>query len=270
MSARSVSIAPIAAFGDLATDVWGVVLGAGVASVTEGDGGRRGARGAGHDGLAGVDPVLAIGSVQDGERPQWTPVTLKPDPDGQWTVSGAGHAFTIAAQQSSAATSEAEVVLQLCRVRGAVQRNGAAVEVECHGARCASARSTGSLRFVATWFENDAALALLASRPAGAKGHDLDVVAAAVQGEGPQLTVFDPRLSTTYGGDGAPARMGIEMWLGATEEGDLSSRRVAGEVTQPGTSISVAGVMLEALALRCHSRGAPGAGVYVIARPEQP
>ncbi len=269
MSAPSVSVEPIAAFGDLATGIWGVVLAAGDASTGHGDGGRRGARGAGQDGLS-HDPVLAIGRVTAADQPSWTPVTLQTDPDGRWTVSGAGHAFAIAALQPSAATPDADVALELCRVHGAVQCSGAAVEVDCHGARCGTARSTGSLRFVATWFENDVAIALLATRPAGAKGHDRDVVAAVEQNEGPTLTVFDPRLSTTYGANGVPSRMGIEMWLGASEEGDLTARRLAGEVTQPGMSISLAGTTLMALALRCHSRGAPGAGLYVIAGPERP
>jgi hypothetical protein len=103
---------------------------------------------------------------------------------------------------------------------------------------------------------------MLAARPKGAKGHDRDSVEVIARGEEHPLVV-DPRLSTTYDEHGAPRRVGIELWLGDEPDGELLSRRVAGDAT--GSAVAEAG--LSAYAFECVSRGESGAGIYVLLRP---
>ena len=63
----------------------------------------------------------------------------------------------------------------------------------------------------------------------------------ALHGESDGIAAFDPRLSTTYAPDMSPLRMGIELWLGEHEDGDLYPRRVAGERSGPGVTVRVTG-----------------------------
>ncbi len=77
----------------------------------------------------------------------------------------------------------------------------------------------------------------------------------------------DPRLSTTYRADGSPSRAGVELWLdvgGETQE--QYPRRAAGEALAAGVAAASDGLNVEAHALRWHSRGQEGTGVYVLAR----
>ena len=82
----------------------------------------------------------------------------------------------------------------------------------------------------------------------------------------PPRVVADPRLSTTYGADGAPARAGLELWLDG-EEGKQYLRRAAGESLAVGTRVAEHDLELSAELFRWHSRGRDGAGVYLLARP---
>ena len=125
-------------------------------------------------------------------------------------------------------------------------------------------RKIGSIRLVAAWFEAGHGVGLVACRPAGAGGQDRDEVTVVTAGEAGGVTVFDPRLSTTYGPDGAPRQMGIELWLGESEDGDHYPRRVAGTTAgQPATTL-LDGIRADALPLRCQSRGDDGVGVYLL------
>ncbi len=80
--------------------------------------------------------------------------------------------------------------------------------------------------------------------------------------------VFDPRLSTTYDGHGAPRRVGIELWLGdqrtRTRTASTRPRRVAGAATGSYVVGTAAGTPFSAYALECVSRGEMGAGIYVL------
>jgi hypothetical protein len=75
--------------------------------------------------------------------------------------------------------------------------------------------------------------------------------------------VLDPRLSTTYDHDGDPRRVGVELWLGDDEQGELWPRRVAGMAT--GARVGRTG--FSAYVFECTSRGELGAGIYVLAGP---
>jgi len=124
-----------------------------------------------------------------------------------------------------------------------------------------------SVRLVAAGFSAEHAVGLAAVRPPGAKGQERDVVAAVSLGEREGVSVFDPRLSTTYAGDGALRRVGIELWLGETEEGEQYPHRVAGEPSGEPLALEADDLELHAYGLTCHSRGEDGSGVYVLIRP---
>jgi hypothetical protein len=159
---------------------------------------------------------------------------------------------------------------QLCRVQGSGTIDGDELAVDCLGVRSArddvDVGANDSIRRVATWFDPDEAIALIAVRPRKAKGHGRDDVSASVLGGGGATVVADPRLSTTYAADGTPARAGLELWLEG-EEGQQYPRRAAGESVAAGTKVAERDLELIAELFRWHSRGRDGAGVYLLARP---
>jgi hypothetical protein len=156
---------------------------------------------------------------------------------------------------------------QLCRVRGRLTLDGSARDVDClgrRGARTVELDGSDSLRDVSAWFEPDAALAVVALRPPRARGHDADVVTAAVIDAESRAAVAEPRFSTTYDPAGAPIRSSFELWLGQAE--DEYPRRAAGEAVGPRASQRDGGLEVQALLFRWHSRAREGAGVYLVAR----
>jgi hypothetical protein len=218
----------------------------------------------------------AGGTLADG-RLAPGPVAFDVDGDGDWRLSGGAVALELA----PAGPASADGRVELCAIQPAVASvppaSGSAPagrggdETPITGARSADVSPTGlaSVRFVVGCFPGGRGVALLARRPEGAKGQDRDVLSVAVAGERHGLVIVDPRLSTTYASGGAPRRMGIEMWLGESEDGDLFPRRFAGEAT--GASAVGGGggrVRWEAHALRCHGRGEDGVGVYVLLEPQ--
>jgi hypothetical protein len=121
---------------------------------------------------------------------------------------------------------------------------------------------------VSAWFEPAEGIALLASRPRAAVGHDGDVLGAALFEAGHSIPVADPRLSTTYAPTGLPARVSAELWLGGDdEEAQEYPRRAAGESV--GVVARSADTCLDVSAepFRWHARGREGAGVYLLVRP---
>jgi hypothetical protein len=122
-----------------------------------------------------------------------------------------------------------------------------------------------SLRLFGSWFPAGHQIVLRAERPRGAKGQDHDVIDVIALGEDEAL-VFDPRLSTTYNASSTPRQAGLELWIGADEEGDQYPRRVSGVATGSSISDSADGAKLSATALQCLSRGETGVGVYVLLR----
>jgi hypothetical protein len=241
MSGESGGGSPVAAFGDPAQGVWGVAVG-------------------------GSSPGVVWGRLDDASTGGFVPATMS-QTDAEWRIAGDGLELTLVPlADGSGVMPDPEGVLELCRVAGRIDAAGAEDEAELGGVRC-SALPSGrivSSRLVAAWFPDGHAMALLAARPAGAKGQDRDALSVALSGEREGVHLFDPRLSTTYGDDGRPRRTGVELWLGETEEGDHYPRRVVGEADGDPVRHRLAG--LEAIGLRCHSRGEDGIGVYLLVR----
>ena len=100
-------------------------------------------------------------------------------------------------------------------------------------------------------------LAIVALRPAGAEGHGDEVVAGAI-GDGESFSQLEePLLSTEYGPDGRPRRIGLEVYL-ASEGPAL---RIAGDVTSAAGSAG-GGVVRVAAALEVRGAGPSGAGAF--------
>jgi hypothetical protein len=74
--------------------------------------------------------------------------------------------------------------------------------------------------------------------------------------------VEDPRLSTTYDGDGHQRRAGLELWV--SEEDDYP-RRAAGEVVC-GSSLELGALRLDLAFMRWHAEGVTGIGRYDVLR----
>ena len=129
----------------------------------------------------------------------------------------------------------------------------------------------GSLRLAAGWFGEEDGLALLALRSPRARGQESDRIEAVLIEAAQARTVNDPRLSTTYTGDGAPARVGVELWVSEPGEDSESSserpHRAAGEAAGAHISWRADGLELGAQPFRWHSQGRDGNGVYVLGRP---
>jgi hypothetical protein len=152
---------------------------------------------------------------------------------------------------------------ELCRVTGTLDD----AEIDCVGVRTELTHvrrgELGSIRGFSGWVSAEEAVTLLALRPPTEAHHERDLVAATVFEPDRWMSSHDPRLSTTYDGDGNPNRATLELWI---SEGEREfARRAAGEAAGPAVAIARDDVTLRVLPLRCHSRGSDGAGVYLLA-----
>ena len=105
-------------------------------------------------------------------------------------------------------------------------------------------------------------LAVAALRPAGAEGHGDELVAAAI-GDGESFSQLEGTLlSTEYGPDGLPRRIGLELF----PDGEGLALRVAGDVAVVATSLA-GGVQRVAAALVTRSPDGEGAGAFDVLSP---
>jgi len=241
------------AFGELdPAGVWGA------AWIPGPDGQALTALGAGHASasLGGVN----LAGVADG---------------GEWRLDGDAAALVVAPAGDEVAVQASDDGIegwdQLCRVTGRFERDGTQHMVDCLGLRSSwgggiDVERYESIRAVSVWFEPDEALTVTAFRPRKAKAHDRDVLAGAVLAPDVSAKVEDPRLSTTYEGEGWPARAGLELWLAGEEPEQQYPRRASGEATGARVEALAGSLELRVEPFRFHSRGRDGAGAYLLAR----
>jgi hypothetical protein len=121
-------------------------------------------------------------------------------------------------------------------------------------------RRIESIRLVSALFEDGGALGLAALRPQGAHGHGEDVVVARLaDAEGEQEVTAEALVSVEYDAEGAPRRLGLELWM----DPDSAPLRVAADrapETAPQTG-------RESVSMRFRLDGVSGAGLYEILRP---
>ena len=126
-------------------------------------------------------------------------------------------------------------------------------------------------RTVAVWLGDDMAVALTAIRPAGAEHHEDERVAATILDRDPDSgaarasVVVDPRLSTTYDGDGRQRAAGLELFV----DDESFPRRAAGEVLC-GTTLDLGRLRLQCAFFRWRMEGRTGVGRYDVLRRAGP
>jgi hypothetical protein len=189
-------------------------------------------------------------------------------PLAAWTISFED-AFDLTFEAVSApgeisAVEGAEGYEQLCRVHG----KAGGVEIDGLGQRGHSWgdpdwSAVSLTRTVSAWLDDDAlgGITVLTARPAAASAHADESVAGLIVEAGEPVSVFDPRLSTTYDGDGHTRRCGLELWV--TEDG--YPLRAAGEVIC-GTTMDLGALRLDVAFMRWHAEGRSGVGRYEILR----
>ena len=178
-----------------------------------------------------------------------------------WDGGGAG--FDVSLEPISAAIEHDGGSDQLVRVRGTVHTGGAKEEIDCTGQLSTHDRDLRGVelaRGVSAWL-GDGGVVLEALRPSGARGHDAEQVWAALFEHGEPIPIADPRLSTTYDGDGHQRRAGMELWL----HEDGYPLRAAGEVIC-GSSLDFGELQLDLAFFRWRAEGTEGVGRYDILR----
>jgi hypothetical protein len=121
----------------------------------------------------------------------------------------------------------------------------------------------GAVRVLSARLDDGRLLAIAALRPAGAAGHGEELVAGALGDAESFEQLEETLLSTEYGPDGKPRRIGLELY--ASEDG--LPLRIAGDVTEVASSNS-GGVERVAAALALRGGGISGAGVIdLLERP---
>jgi hypothetical protein len=262
------------AFGDAAAGVYGLA--------------RLGLSGEGASALAvlfsGREPVAAVargGLEVEGEPWQSLSAgglrTTVDEPLARWTVAldGAEHGFELTFEALSPAAGVSEDFVgaggmagyeQVCLVTGHATVGGRRVDVRCLGQRGHSWgepdwERLSAARTVSAWIQDGPALALQSVRPDGAVHAD-EPVWAALLGPGGAAEIDDPRVSTTYDGDGRQRRAGLELWV---DEEDEFPARGSGEVLC-GSTLELGSLRLDCAFFRWRLEGREGVGRYDVLR----
>jgi hypothetical protein len=257
-------------FGDAAADVYAVAR--------VGLSGERSASGLGLV-FHGNEPVAvqADGGVEAAER-AWGSIdaaglaTTVERPLEAWTLSFAsdGATFDLQAEALSAPGSTAEGGMdgyeQLCRFTGTATIAGERVAIDCLGQR---GHSWGApdwskialTRTVTAWMDTETAVSVSAVRPASARHHADEAVAATLVTSGTAVPVAEPLMSTTYDGDGRQRHAGLELWV----DEDGFPYRAAGEVLC-GTTLDLGRLRLDAAFFAWRGEGRTGVGRYDVLR----
>lgn len=185
----------------------------------------------------------------------------------RWAVDwdGGECGFALEAVAAAAPIEHDGGAEQLARVSGTVRASGAEERIDAPGQVSRVREPDWStivlVRAVSAWFE-DGGIVLESLRPEGAAGHDAERMWAALVEDGEPAPVADPRLSTTYDGDGHQRRAGLELW---TTEEDGFPYRAAGSVIC-GSSLDLGELSLDLAFFRWSAHGREGVGRYDILR----
>jgi len=193
---------------------------------------------------------------------------LTEEPHGAWRLRWDGEAdllFTAVSPAVEVRGGGMEGHERLCRVEGTVGGR----RTSCLGQR---GRSWGVAdwdrvalaRTLSAWWDEDRALVLGAVRPAKARDHaGEEVVAWLLDADADPARVAEPRLSTTYDGEGRQRRAGLELYVSGDD--DEFPRRVAGEVAC-GTSLELGRLRLDCAFFHWRTEGRAGVGRYDVLR----
>lgn len=118
-----------------------------------------------------------------------------------------------------------------------------------------------ALRLISAVFEDGRQLAVAALRTRGADGQDAESVVAHLAEDGEIVTVEAAYISTEYGSDRMPRRLGIEIWT----DPERAPLRVAADREAPAAFFEE-GVRRESTPMRFRLEGAGGTGLYEVLR----
>ncbi len=171
------------------------------------------------------------------------------------------------AEAETARTSGMEGYEQLCSVAGTVTIAGRERQVRCLGQRghawgIADPKRVELARTLSAWLGADRALMLTATRPARARGHGEEAVAAWLVDGGEPHAIDDARLTTAYDGALRQQRAGLELWV---DEASEFARRASGKVLC-GTTIDLGDQRLDSAFFAWRMEGREGVGRYDIVR----
>jgi hypothetical protein len=152
---------------------------------------------------------------------------------------------------------------QLCRIRG----TAAGRQIDCLGQRGHSWGAPdwakiASTRTLSAWMDTETAVSLTAVRPASAKHHSDEAIAATLFIGGNPVPVAEPLVSTTFDGDGRQRHAGLELWI---DEEEGYPYRAAGEVLC-GTTLDLGRLRLDAAFFAWRAEGRAGIGRYDVLR----
>ena len=233
----------------------------------------------------GREPIAAVarGGLAAPEAADWAALDLEVvrtatrAPLESWTIGfddEAGSSFEL---DFDAASAPAELAPrlggmagyeQICRVTGTVRTGGETLRVDGLGQR---GHSWGApdwsrlelARTIGAWLADaGGGLAYASVRPAGAAGHSDEDVQAVLVRQGEPVPVADPRLSTTYDGEGRQRRAGLELWVG--DEDDYP-HRATGQVLC-GSTLDLGQLRLDVAFFAWSIDGRPGVGRYDVLR----
>lgn len=168
--------------------------------------------------IAGAGALLAIGG-----RVEAAPGCTLSDIDGSSCRAVAAGAYEVTLEPlAPPADLGATARVWICRARGLA--GGRQLDGFGQITRSQPGERAVLERGVVAWLGPELAVALDARRPARARGHgDEELHAAILRGAPLELAaVMEPRLSTTYDGDGRLLRSGLELWEDA--EADFAVR----------------------------------------------
>jgi hypothetical protein len=235
--------------------------------------------------FAGREPVAAVaqGGIDLGAEAAWEAIEAGGlraevvEPLRRWTVAleGEAHGFDLRFEAVSEPAEVGREVAraggmagyeQLCSVSGTVRAGGRVVSVSCLGQRGhawgeADWNRMAEARTVSAWPSEGFGLALSAIRFEGVP-HGHEPVWAALLGGAGTLEVAEPRLSTTYDGEGHQRRAGLELWVD-TDGGH--PHRGSGEVLC-GSTLELGHLRLDCAFFRWRLDGRLGVGRYDILR----
>ena len=227
--------------------------------------------------FAGREPVTLVaegGHELDGD-PDWDELTLPGlgvrtlEPHARWALELAAEpGFELEFEAVSPPGELHELGgmqghEKLCRVRG----TAAGRKVDCLGQR---GRAWGTAdwdkieltRSIGLWLDEGPSVVYQAVRPAGAKSHAEEASWGALLDASGEVEIDEPRLSTTYDGDGHQRRAGLELWVG---DEDGYPRRGTGHVLC-GSSVELGQLRLECAFFAWTLDGRAGAGRYDVLR----
>jgi len=163
---------------------------------------------------------------------------------------------------------------QLVHVEGVARAGRGERRLRCLGQRGHSWGSPdwGRLslaRTLGVWFDDGLGVTMTAVRPAHAEHHGDEALACSLLVPAEEdgalaapVMVADPRLSTTYDGEGRQIAAGLELYV---HEDDGAPHRAAGEVLC-GTTLDLGALRLDSAFLQWRMEGRTGIGRYDVLR----